>query len=106
MKMTIEVAGVRKACGRTLALDGMTFTVCPGQVLGFIRPNGAGKSTTMQATLCASSGGMVNNTPSGLGADHIVPVDVYLPARPEMGSTCTIRLRMIITAAASPNGRV
>ncbi len=31
-----------------LALDGMSFTVAPGQVTGFIGPNGAGKSTTMR----------------------------------------------------------
>lgn len=35
----------------TLALDGMTFTVSPGQVTGFIGPNGAGKSTTMRVIL-------------------------------------------------------
>ena len=39
---TIEVAGLRKRFGATLALDGMTFTVSPGQVTGFIGPNGAG----------------------------------------------------------------
>jgi ABC-2 type transport system ATP-binding protein len=48
---TIEVAGLRKRFGRTLALDGMTFTVSPGQVTGFIGPNGAGKSTTMRVIL-------------------------------------------------------
>ncbi|MGH3069058.1 MAG: ATP-binding cassette domain-containing protein [Streptosporangiaceae bacterium] len=31
-----------------MALDGMSFTVAPGQVTGFIGPNGAGKSTTMR----------------------------------------------------------
>jgi ABC-2 type transport system ATP-binding protein len=51
METTIEVAGLRKRFGRTLALDGMTFTVCPGQVTGFIGPNGAGKSTTMRVIL-------------------------------------------------------
>jgi ABC-type polysaccharide/polyol phosphate transport system ATPase subunit len=51
METTIEVAGLRKRFGRTLALDGMTFTVSPGQVTGFIGPNGAGKSTTMRVTL-------------------------------------------------------
>jgi ABC-2 type transport system ATP-binding protein len=48
---TIEVAGLRKRFGATLALDGMTFTVQPGQVTGFVGPNGAGKSTTMRVIL-------------------------------------------------------
>jgi ABC-2 type transport system ATP-binding protein len=48
---TIEVAGLRKRFGPTLALDGMTFTVTPGQVTGFVGPNGAGKSTTMRVIL-------------------------------------------------------
>ena len=51
METTIEVAGLRKRFGRTLALDGMTFTVSSGQVTGFIGPNGAGKSTTMRVIL-------------------------------------------------------
>jgi ABC-2 type transport system ATP-binding protein len=48
---TIEVNGLRKRFGPTLALDGMTFTVRPGQVTGFVGPNGAGKSTTMRVIL-------------------------------------------------------
>jgi ABC-2 type transport system ATP-binding protein len=51
MEETIEVAGLRKRFGRTLALDGMSFTVRPGQVTGFVGPNGAGKSTTMRVIL-------------------------------------------------------
>ncbi|AQZ66553.1 Methionine ABC transporter ATP-binding protein [[Actinomadura] parvosata subsp. kistnae] len=51
MEATIEVAGLRKHFGRTTALDGMTFTVLPGQVTGFVGPNGAGKSTTMRVVL-------------------------------------------------------
>jgi ABC-2 type transport system ATP-binding protein len=47
----IEVDGLRKRFGPALALDGMTFTVAPGQVTGFIGPNGAGKSTTMRVIL-------------------------------------------------------
>jgi ABC-2 type transport system ATP-binding protein len=48
---TIEVSGLRKRFGPVLALDGMSFTVRPGQVTGFIGPNGAGKSTTMRVIL-------------------------------------------------------
>ncbi len=48
---TIEVDGLRKRFGPTVALDGMTFSVPPGQVTGFVGPNGAGKSTTMRVIL-------------------------------------------------------
>ena len=51
MQPSIEVDGVRKRFGPTLALDGMSFTVLPGQVTGFVGPNGAGKSTTMRVIL-------------------------------------------------------
>lgn len=48
---TIEVTGLRKSFGSRLALDGISFTVGPGQVTGFVGPNGAGKSTTMRVIL-------------------------------------------------------
>jgi ABC-2 type transport system ATP-binding protein len=51
MDASIEVSGLRKRFGPALALDGMTFTVAPGQVTGFVGPNGAGKSTTMRVIL-------------------------------------------------------
>ncbi|WP_324291213.1 ABC transporter ATP-binding protein [Paractinoplanes pyxinae] len=45
---TIEVNGLRKRFGSSVALDGMTFVVRPGHVTGFVGPNGAGKSTTLR----------------------------------------------------------
>jgi ABC-2 type transport system ATP-binding protein len=51
MEATIEVSALRKRFGPTVALDGMSFTVEPGQVTGFVGPNGAGKSTTMRVIL-------------------------------------------------------
>ena len=51
MEATIDVIGLRKRFGATVALNGMTFAVRPGQVTGFIGPNGAGKSTTMRVIL-------------------------------------------------------
>jgi ABC-2 type transport system ATP-binding protein len=47
----IEVRGLRKRYGRTLAVDELSFAVRPGQVTGFVGPNGAGKSTTMRMIL-------------------------------------------------------
>jgi ABC-2 type transport system ATP-binding protein len=51
MEATIDVTGLHKRFGSTTALDGMSFTVTPGQVTGFVGPNGAGKSTTMRVIL-------------------------------------------------------
>jgi ABC-2 type transport system ATP-binding protein len=51
----IVVNGVRKRFGPTLALDGMSFSVRPGRVTGFVGPNGAGKSTTMRVILVLDS---------------------------------------------------
>ena len=51
VEATISVARLRKRFGATTALDGMSFTVRPGHVTGFVGPNGAGKSTTMRVIL-------------------------------------------------------
>ena len=51
MDATIEVTGLRKRFGPTVAVDGITFRVEPGEITGFVGPNGAGKSTTMRIVL-------------------------------------------------------
>jgi len=51
MEVGIEVTGLRTRFGHTVALDGLSFTVTPGNVTGFVGPNGAGKSTTMRVIL-------------------------------------------------------
>ncbi|GLZ33114.1 ABC transporter ATP-binding protein [Lentzea sp. NBRC 105346] len=47
----IEAVRLKKHYGRTIAVDDLSFTVCPGRVTGFLGPNGAGKSTTMRMIL-------------------------------------------------------
>jgi ABC-2 type transport system ATP-binding protein len=47
----IEVNGLTKRYGKTLAVDRLSFRVEPGVVTGFVGPNGAGKSTTMRMML-------------------------------------------------------
>jgi ABC-2 type transport system ATP-binding protein len=44
----IEISGLTKRFGAFTAVDGVTFSVARGEVLGFLGPNGAGKSTTMR----------------------------------------------------------
>ena len=47
----IEIRGLTKRYGRTLAVDHLSFGVDAGRVTGFVGPNGAGKSTTMRLLL-------------------------------------------------------
>jgi len=48
----IEVEGLTKRYGRATAVDGVTFKVEKGEILGFLGPNGAGKTTTMRILTC------------------------------------------------------
>jgi ABC-2 type transport system ATP-binding protein len=48
MPPVIEVAGVRKTYGRTVAVDEASFDVLESEIFGLIGPNGAGKTTTME----------------------------------------------------------
>ena len=57
----IEVENLTKHYGQHVALDGITFSVEHGEVVGFLGPNGAGKSTTMRilTTFLAATSGSV-----------------------------------------------
>jgi ABC-2 type transport system ATP-binding protein len=48
----IEVEGLTKRYGRATAVDGVSFKVEKGEILGFLGPNGAGKTTTMRILTC------------------------------------------------------
>ncbi|MFI0808052.1 ABC transporter ATP-binding protein [Streptomyces echinatus] len=62
----IELEGLTKRYGETVAVDGLTFSVRPGIVTGFLGPNGSGKSTTMRMIL---------------GLDHPTAGDVRIDGR-------------------------
>src|SRR6201993_5120885 len=51
MTGAIEIIGLRKAFGKTTALDGLDLSVTAGEVHGFLGPNGAGKTTTIRVLL-------------------------------------------------------
>src|SRR5215470_6143165 len=48
----IEVDSLTKRYGRKTAVDGVSFKVQKGEILGFLGPNGAGKTTTMRILTC------------------------------------------------------
>ena len=64
----VVVEGLRKTYKRTVALDGLSFTVPVGKVTGFIGPNGAGKTTTFRSLL--------GLTRPDAGSMHVLGMDV------------------------------
>lgn len=71
----IEVNELRKSFGPIVAVDGISFSVKQGEVLGFLGPNGAGKSTTMRMLSCF----LAPDSGTGTVAEHDIltePVQV------------------------------
>ena len=55
----VSARGLTKSFGEFVAVDGVDFSICRGEVFGFLGPNGAGKTSTMRMVSCLSpvSGG-------------------------------------------------
>ena len=90
----IETRQLSKRYGELTAVDGITFKVEAGQVLGFLGPNGAGKSTTMKmiAGFLAPSAGSASVCGHDVVADALAAKRVmgYLPeGAPSYGEMTT-----------------
>jgi ABC-2 type transport system ATP-binding protein len=99
----IDVAEFHKTYNQTVAVQGLSFTIHPGQILGLLGPNGAGKTTTMRA-IC----GIIPPTQGRLRvAGHdIVSQAVkakrelaYVPDDPHLFDTLTVWEHLQFTAA-------
>ncbi|HZE38324.1 MAG TPA: ATP-binding cassette domain-containing protein [Stackebrandtia sp.] len=76
----LEIRNLHKRFGDTVALDGVTLTVEPGQMFGFVGANGAGKTTTMRIAmgLLESDAGEVTLDGGKIGFDQRVRIG-YMP---------------------------
>jgi ABC-2 type transport system ATP-binding protein len=70
--VVLELVDLRRRFGDVVALDGLTFSVAPGELCGFLGPNGAGKTTAMRCVVgvTAPDGGEVRWRGGPLGPDH------------------------------------
>jgi ABC-type multidrug transport system ATPase subunit len=80
---SIEVSDLHKSYGSTVALAGVSFSVEPGEVVGFLGPNGAGKTTTMKMIL------VLDEPTSGLDPNQIAEIRALIR---DIGKTRTILL--------------
>src|SRR5687767_7405348 len=90
----IEVVNLTKRYGRHTAVDGISFRVNRGEILGFLGPNGAGKTTTMRILTCF--------LPATEGTARVAGFDVfnqpmevkrrigYLPENPPLYNEMTV----------------
>jgi ABC-2 type transport system ATP-binding protein len=99
----IELVGVTKRFGATVAVNELSFRVGRGQTYGLIGPNGAGKTTTfsmMCGFLHPSSGRLAlldasPQTPGALkGKVGVLPQDAVLPASVKVGALLTYWARL------------
>jgi ABC-2 type transport system ATP-binding protein len=93
----IEVQGLTKIYSTLTAVDDLSFSVAPGEVLGLVGPNGAGKTTTLRSIV-----GIVRPTRGRIQvAGHDVERDpvaakralAFMPDEPHLFDHLTMRTR-------------
>jgi ABC-2 type transport system ATP-binding protein len=84
----IEVDGLTRSYGETLAVDGLSFTVEAGEVLGLVGPNGAGKTTTLRslAGILPPTSGRIRLAGHDLAADPVAAKRhlAFIPDEPHL----------------------
>jgi ABC-2 type transport system ATP-binding protein len=107
----VEVRGLTKRYGSTVAVDDLTFSVRRGRITGFLGPNGAGKSTTLRAllglVLPTSGEARIEGSRYVELADPLGTVGAVLEAHSfHPGRSGRNHLRVLATAAGLPASRV
>lgn len=95
----LQVSHLRKAYGARLAVDGLSFSVGPGQVLGLLGPNGAGKTTTLLclAGLLRPDAGTFMLHGQTLGAQRSRLI-ALIPETPEIYGLLTVWEHLVLVA--------
>jgi ABC-2 type transport system ATP-binding protein len=98
----LEVTGLGKVYGDLRAVDGLTFSIRPGEVLGLVGPNGAGKTTTLRCLsgVVRPTAGRVRIAGHDLAAE---PVEAkralaFLPDEPRLFEYLTVKEHLNLVA--------
>jgi ABC-2 type transport system ATP-binding protein len=107
----VEVRGLTKRYGSTVAVEDLSFAIPAGRITGFLGPNGAGKTTTLRALLglLSPSAGeaLVEGTRYARLRDPIGTVGAVLESDSyHPGRSGRNHLRVLATAAGVPAARV
>jgi ABC-2 type transport system ATP-binding protein len=107
----VDVRGLTKRFGSTVAVDDLTFSIGRGRITGFLGPNGAGKSTTLRALLGlvrpTSGEARVEGSRYAQLGDPLGTVGAVLEAHSfHPGRSGRNHLRVLATAAGLPVARV
>ena len=90
----IEVKNLTKRYGQILAVDDLSFTVNPGEIVGFLGPNGAGKTTTlniMTGYLAPTDGSVIINGYDVIESPMEAKAQIgYLPDHPPIYPNMTV----------------
>ena len=106
----IVVSGLTKVYPKVRAVDGLSFTVEPGRVTGFLGPNGSGKTTTLRMVLNLVTPTSGNSTIGGVRyADLDEPLGsvgaVLEASSAHKGRTGRNHIRVLCAAAGYPARR-
>jgi len=98
----LQVTGLSKVYGDLRAVDGLTFSVAPGEVLGLVGPNGAGKTTTLRCIggILPPNAGQILIAGRNLARE---PVEAkralaFLPDEPRLFEYLTVREHLALVA--------
>ncbi len=110
MDAPLHISGLRKRYGQTVAVDGISFAVAAGEVVGLLGPNGAGKSTTIAclAGLLRPDAGTLRIAGVDVSADPRAAsrlLGVHLQ-QTEMQETITVREAVTLFATLHGQGDV
>jgi ABC-2 type transport system ATP-binding protein len=106
----IEVEGLTKTYGAFRAVDGLSFSVRPGERLGLVGPNGAGKTSTLRccAGIIPATAGEVRVAGHDLARDPVSAKRLlaFFPDEPRLFEYLTVRQHLVFTGRLHQVGDV